>query len=64
MVEGKAAAVADEVLSIKLRVAQLERELIVKALEQTGGNRTQAAKVLEISYKALVYKIRDFGIGD
>ncbi|MCP4809277.1 MAG: sigma-54-dependent Fis family transcriptional regulator [Proteobacteria bacterium] len=64
VVDGKSAELTDEVLSIKLRVAQLERELIIKALEQTGGNRTRAAKVLEISYKALVYKIRDFGIGD
>ncbi len=49
-------------LSIKKRVAALERELIAKALELTGGNRTQAAKHLEISYKALVYKIRDYGL--
>ena len=49
-------------LSIKKRVAALERELIVAALAQTEGNRSQAAKLLEISYKALVYKIRDYGI--
>ena len=55
---------AEEELSIKLRVAELERDLIVQALDRTGGNRTHAAKLLEISYKALVYKIRDYGIGE
>ena len=49
-------------LSIKKRVAALERELIVAALDRTDGNRSQAARLLEISYKALVYKIRDYGI--
>ena len=51
-----------EELSIKKRVAALERALIVAALERTEGNRTQAARLLEISYKALVYKIRDYGV--
>jgi two-component system response regulator AtoC len=51
-----------EDLSIKRRLAALERELIRRALERTGGNRSQAARILEISYKALVYKIRDYGL--
>ena len=59
-----AAPIDDEDLSIKARTAALERSLIEKALERTGGNRTQAAKLLEISYKALVYKIRDYGLGE
>ena len=33
-----------------------------RALEKTGGNRTQASKLLEISHRALLYKIKDFGI--
>ena len=52
----------EEDLSIKRRVATLERSLIVTALERTGGNRSQAARLLELSYKALLYKIRDYGI--
>jgi len=63
--EGKGQDHLDEVdLSIKRRTAALERDLIERALERTGGNRTQAAKLLEISYKALVYKVRDYGLGD
>jgi two-component system, NtrC family, response regulator AtoC len=42
----------------------LEKELIVQALASSKGNRSQAAKLLEISYKALLYKIRDYGLGD
>jgi two-component system response regulator AtoC len=49
-------------LSIKSRSATLERSLIQQALARTEGNRSQAAKLLEISYKALVYKIRDYGL--
>jgi two-component system response regulator AtoC len=49
-------------LSIKRRTAALERDLIQRALEKTGGNRTQAARLLDISYKALVYKIRGYGL--
>lgn len=53
---------SDEELSIKRRIAALERELISTALARTAGNRSAAARLLEISYKALVYKIRDYGI--
>ncbi|MEE9121032.1 MAG: helix-turn-helix domain-containing protein, partial [Syntrophobacteria bacterium] len=34
--------------------------LIRRALEKTGGNRTQAAKILEISHPALLYKIKAY----
>lgn len=39
-----------------------EVELIEKALQQTGGNKTQAAKVLGVSYKTLLNKVRDYGL--
>jgi two-component system response regulator AtoC len=35
-----------------------EGEAILKALEQTRWNRKAAARLLKISYKALLYKIR------
>jgi DNA-binding NtrC family response regulator len=35
-----------------------EGEAILKALEQTHWNRKAAARLLKISYKALLYKIR------
>jgi two-component system, NtrC family, response regulator AtoC len=50
-------------LSIKKTTRVIEEELIRKALQLTGGNRTSAAKILEISHRALLYKIKDYGIG-
>jgi two-component system response regulator AtoC len=49
-------------LSIKKTTRVIEEELIRKALQLTGGNRTSAAKILEISHRALLYKIKDYGI--
>jgi two-component system response regulator AtoC len=40
-----------------------EREAIVTMLGHTGGNKREAAERLGISYKAILYKIREFGIG-
>ena len=50
-------------LSVKKRTAELERHLIARALEVTEGNRTRAADLLDLSYRALLYKIRDYGLG-
>ena len=41
-----------------------EAEAISKALEETNWNRKQAAILLKISYKALLYKIRQYGIAE
>jgi two-component system response regulator AtoC len=50
-------------LSIKRGTRALEARLIEAALERTGGNRTRAAELLEISYRALLYKIKEYGLG-
>jgi len=55
-------AISDDDLSVKRHSAELERQLIQRALERTGGNRTQAAEVLELSPRALRYKIKDYGL--
>ena len=49
-------------LSVKKTVAAVERILIGRALKKTGGNRTRAAELLEISHRALLYKIKDYKI--
>ena len=49
-------------LSIKKATRLIERELIRRSLERTGGNRTRAAELLEISHRALLYKIKDYEI--
>jgi len=40
----------------------VEREAIVKALEQTRYNKTAAAKILGMSFRALRYRIKKLGI--
>ena len=50
-------------LSVKRRTESLERTLIAEALERTGGNRTRAAQLLDLSHRALLYKIREYGLG-
>ncbi len=51
-----------EVARRAARVA--EREAILRALKRTGWNKRKAAKRLQVSYKALLYKIRGCGIVD
>ncbi len=43
---------------------EAEAEAIARALEETNWNRKQAAALLRISYKALLYKIRQYGIAE
>lgn len=50
-------------LSLPSAVEALERELIAKALATTNGNKSKAAKVLEISERSLWYKLSQYGIG-
>ena len=54
----------DEDLCLKRARQAFEAGVIRKALARTGGNRTHAAKVLEISHRALLYKIKGYGIRD
>ena len=39
-----------------------EREIICQVLDHTGWNRVRAAKALKISYRALLYKLKQFGL--
>lgn len=50
--------------SLKEAAVRLEKEYIFKALAATGGNRTQAARLLEISLRKLQYKISEYGLDD
>jgi two-component system response regulator AtoC len=52
----------DEEYSIKKASKVLEINLIKKALRKTKGNHTHAARLLEISHRALLYKIKEYGI--
>jgi two-component system, NtrC family, response regulator AtoC len=47
---------------VKAAMSRLERELIVRALEQTSGNVTHAARLLKISRKGLQLKMKELGL--
>jgi two-component system response regulator AtoC len=49
-------------LSLKRAIRELEESYIRAALRRTRGNRTRAAEVLDISHRALLYKIKEYGI--
>ena len=51
-------------VSIKFHGRKLEEYLIRRALDATEGNRTHAAKRLEISHRALLYKLKEYGLED
>jgi len=53
---------SEEEYSIKKASKALETALIRRALKKTKGNHTHAARLLEISHRALLYKIKEYGI--
>ncbi len=48
--------------AVKAETVRVEREMIVRALEETGGNVTRAAKLLQISRKSLQIKMKELGL--
>jgi DNA-binding NtrC family response regulator len=50
--------------AVKAETSRIERQLIVRALEQTKGNVTQAARHLKISRKSMQIKMKELGLRD
>jgi DNA-binding NtrC family response regulator len=50
--------IPDEGINFTSVVSQLERELILKCLEKTGGNKRQAARLLNLSRTTLIDKLQ------
>ncbi len=40
----------------------VEREILIRTLRETGGNKAKAARLLQIDYKTIHSKIREYGI--
>ncbi len=53
---------AEAALSPGTTLAQMERELIRRTLEHTGGNRTHSAQLLGIGVRTLQRKIQEYGL--
>ena len=69
-VAGAASAPAGEILTLPPEGANLdeilnevERRLLLSALERTDGNRTAAAKLLGITFRSLRYRLSKHGLG-
>jgi DNA-binding NtrC family response regulator len=56
--------IPDEGLNFTSMVSQLERELILRSLEKTGGNKRQAARLLNLSRTTLIDKLQRLGGSD
>jgi len=56
-----ALTIPDEGINFVSVVSQLERELILRCLEKTGGNKRQAAKLLQLSRTTLIDKLQRLG---
>jgi two-component system response regulator AtoC len=50
--------------AVRVETERVERELIQRALDETGGNVTKAARKLQISRKSLQTKMKEFGLRD
>ncbi len=57
-------AIPDEGINFTSVVSQLERELILRCLEKTGGNKRQAARLLQLSRTTLIYKLHRLNLAD
>jgi two-component system, NtrC family, response regulator PilR len=54
--------VPGETSALGAQLEDIERDAIVKALEKTRYNKTAAAKLLGMSFRALRYRIKKLGI--
>jgi DNA-binding NtrC family response regulator len=59
-----AVSIPDEGINFTSVVSQLERELILKCLEKTGGNKRQAARLLQLSRTTLIDKLHRLNLSD
>ena len=71
--DGKAAAVPHQqpaqtdrfktaLTQLRRQLANLERERVLKALKESGGNQSLAAQRLGMSRRSLVYRLTAFGL--
>src|SRR5204862_3401800 len=56
-----AVTIPDEGINFTTVVSQLERELILRSLEKTGGNKRQAARLLNMSRTTMIDKLQRLG---
>jgi two-component system, NtrC family, response regulator PilR len=50
-------------IDLQAHLDAVERKVLEQALDRTGGNKTEAAKLLALSFRSLRYRLAKFGIG-
>lgn len=58
------AARIGEGFNLDAHLAAIERAFLLEALERTGGNRTEAAKLLGTTFRSFRYRLAKYGLGD
>jgi two-component system response regulator PilR (NtrC family) len=54
--------IGEEGIFLDAELDRLEKALLLKALDKTGGNRTEASKILNISFRSMRYRLEKHGI--
>jgi two-component system response regulator PilR (NtrC family) len=52
----------DDGLDLERHLEDYERTILIKALEKTNGNRTEAARLLRVSFRSMRYRLSKLGI--
>ena len=61
---GAPAEIPTSGIDLQAHLDALERRALEQALERTGGNKTEAAKLLALTFRSLRYRLAKFGIGE
>lgn len=54
--------IPEDGLDLEACLGDMEKHLLQKALERTGGNKTEAAKLLKINFRSFRYRLAKFGL--
>jgi two-component system response regulator PilR (NtrC family) len=60
---GAAPTLPPEGLDLQAHLDRVERAILEQALERTGGVKTEAARILSLTFRSLRYRLAKFGIG-
>jgi two-component system response regulator PilR (NtrC family) len=56
------ASITDEGMDLERHLEEYERTILIRALEKTAGNRTEAARLLRVSFRSMRYRLSKLGI--
>jgi len=59
----EASALPQSGLDLQAHLDAIERQILVQALERSGGVKTEAARILSLTFRSLRYRLAKFGIG-